>query len=296
MRGKPTEPTTRLWGLVAARARVAVVFRRGPSKQVRLALWDLATDQLTYGQWLSGRIYNERCGLSPGGKLLVYFAGKFKTRIPTFTALSRPPYFTALALWPDGSTWGGGGFFEDDRRLVLNYGRVIDELNGGKGIPADFCVTSVSEHRERHAATDGPEASQGWTLKERGSEGERDVDPMMAVVFTRPWIQTRVSPRRPRLTLERWWLGMFEVNGPHSVYSFRLVETPKGAHGEPAVEELGRLDWADWDHDGSLLFSRDGCLFRRNLTGGPSEPMLIADLRDQTFANLRPPPEALVWP
>jgi len=57
-----TDRACRLFGLVARDARTAVVFRRGPSKQVRMLRWDLATDAVTPGQWLSGRIYAERCG------------------------------------------------------------------------------------------------------------------------------------------------------------------------------------------------------------------------------------------
>jgi len=55
----------------------------------------------------------------------IYFAAKFgrlaqhpRRRDPeipeSWTAISKPPYFTALALWPHGSTWGGGGLFLDD--------------------------------------------------------------------------------------------------------------------------------------------------------------------------------------
>ena len=40
----------------------------------------------------------------------------------TFTAVSRPPYLTALAMWPEGSTWGGGGRFIDNRTLRVAYG------------------------------------------------------------------------------------------------------------------------------------------------------------------------------
>jgi hypothetical protein len=41
----------------ARKAPVAVVFRRGPSKQVLLLKWNLATDKLQLGQWFKGRIY-----------------------------------------------------------------------------------------------------------------------------------------------------------------------------------------------------------------------------------------------
>src|SRR5262249_43637941 len=38
-----------------------------------------------------------------------------------WTAISRPPYFTALALWPLTKRFGGGGRFVDKHRLILNH-------------------------------------------------------------------------------------------------------------------------------------------------------------------------------
>jgi hypothetical protein len=296
-RSEQSEASTRTFALVASAARTAVVFRRGPTKQVQMLRWDLASDDVMPGQWLSGRIYDGRCGLSPNGRLVVYFAGKFKTRLGTFTAVSRPPYFTALALWPDGSTWGGGGFFEGDRRLILNYGRVIDELNGNAGVPADFEVGHVAEYRERRGA-DTPESAQGWTLIKRGVDGVSGPDDTMRVVFAEPWLSEKQNPVHRRLVLEQAWLGMFEVNGPSSVHSYRLIERDGGR--ERASEPLGRLDWAAWDHDGSLLFGRDGCLFRRSVvatrSGERPPAVLVADLRGNVFTNIVPPDAARVWP
>jgi hypothetical protein len=296
-RADQTRATTRLYALVAREARTAVVFRRGPSKQVQMLRWDLVTDVLTPGQWLAGRIYNERCGLSPDGKLLVYFAGKFNTEMATFTAISRPPYFTALALWPDGETWGGGGFFEGNRRVILNYARVIDELHGGRDIPADFEVSCNAEYRARRGQAEAPESGQGWILRTIGVDGEPTAT--MRVVFAEPWVHEKPHPTRKDLILERRWLGMFEVNGPNSVHDYRLAVRPSPG-APPVIEELGRLDWADWGHDGALLFSEDGCLFRRTLIETRprkrSTTELIADLRANTFTNVIPPPEARVWP
>lgn len=90
--------------------------------------WNTDKDSFEDGQWFHGRIYGERCGLSPDGKLFVYFAMKYgkvdksKGYENTYTAVSRPPYLTALAMWPEGSTWGGGGRFVDNRTLRLAYG------------------------------------------------------------------------------------------------------------------------------------------------------------------------------
>lgn len=55
--------------------------------------------------------------LSPDGRLFVAFVAAHG-RTPdiwrdTWVALSRPPWWRALALWFDGSTWSYGAFFAD---------------------------------------------------------------------------------------------------------------------------------------------------------------------------------------
>ncbi|EGF90901.1 hypothetical protein ABI_23130 [Asticcacaulis biprosthecium C19] len=93
------DTTARLFAIIARQTRKAVVFRRGPSRTVLLLTWDLESDTLTAGQWFKGRIYERRCDLSPDGELLCYFAAKHHGRPGTWTAISRPPYLKALALW-----------------------------------------------------------------------------------------------------------------------------------------------------------------------------------------------------
>jgi hypothetical protein len=99
--------TARLYAILARRSPVAVLFRRGPSKQVLLIRWNTNDDSLLPGQWLKGRIYERRCDLSPDGDLLLYFAANWKKPYLSWSAVSRPPYLTALALWPKGDGWGG---------------------------------------------------------------------------------------------------------------------------------------------------------------------------------------------
>jgi len=96
--------TARLHVILARDASIAVILRRGPSSWVRVILWHTDTDKFENGQWLKGRIYGERCALSPDGSLFVYFASQQHKRQAdyrgTWTAISKPPYLTALALWP----------------------------------------------------------------------------------------------------------------------------------------------------------------------------------------------------
>lgn len=45
--------------------------------------------------------------------------GSAKPMTETWTAISRPPFFTALALWPAFGTWTGGGLFDGKRGVRL---------------------------------------------------------------------------------------------------------------------------------------------------------------------------------
>jgi len=103
------------------------VIRRGPTGQVATLLWNRETDEFTMGQWLKGRIYERRCDLSPDGKFLIYFAAKRGRGegSGTWTAISYAPYLKALAFFPQGDTYGGGGLWLTSNSYWLNTGHKV---------------------------------------------------------------------------------------------------------------------------------------------------------------------------
>jgi len=118
-------PPCRLFVIMAQKARVAVVLKRGPSRWAQVIAWDTHRDTFTEGAWLKGRIYEDRCDLSPDGELLLYFCHGGRSRpayTDSWTGVSRLPWLHALALWPWGTTYGGGGRFTGNRELVLRTG------------------------------------------------------------------------------------------------------------------------------------------------------------------------------
>lgn len=121
-----THVSPRLFVIFAKEADEAVVFARGPSAWFHVIRWDTRRDSFESGAWIRGKIYPERCDLSPDGKLLLYFVYQGRRRgttyTPAWTAVSRSPWLKALALWPWNSTWGGGGHFEGKRKVVLAAG------------------------------------------------------------------------------------------------------------------------------------------------------------------------------
>jgi len=126
--------------LLARDASVGVALRRGPSKRVCTVLWNRRKDEFRVGQWLNGRIYERRCDLSPDGKYLIYFAmnGRWQSEAKgSWTAISRAPYLKAVAMFPKGDCWNGGGLFTDNTKYWLNDGCGHAELRNTSEVQRD---------------------------------------------------------------------------------------------------------------------------------------------------------------
>ena len=167
----------RLFGVPAPAVPTVLLLRRGPKAWAQLIQWQTGTDTFIDGQWLRGHIYTRRCSLSPDGQLFAYFVSKYGVHseaTETWTAISRPPYFTALALWPKGDAWNGGGVFQDNRTLLLNH------PEGGKPLVAPPDHLRVVEGRKNPWFTHGEDASihptilqqQGWRRVETSPYAE----------------------------------------------------------------------------------------------------------------------------
>ena len=151
-------PQVRLHLYFARKSSLAVILRQGPTRLFRLILWDREDDTFTDGQWTRNKVYPERCAVSPDGRHFIYFMldGQWRgAGEGAYTALSQPPYFTALALFPEGSTWAGGGVFLDNRHFIADGGKdIIGRADGlrrvVRGEPAKGCTTGL------RLATGGP--------------------------------------------------------------------------------------------------------------------------------------------
>ena len=206
----------RLYAILARDGRSAVVFRRGPSRQVLVLRWWFDGDRIEAGQWLNGRIYERRCDLSPDGDLLIYFAAKWNTTMGTWTAVSRTPYLTALALWAKGDAWGGGGVFDGAYAIGLNHfdarlvrpgatkatirtwhplGGDVEQATGV--VPNHFKVQPWGEHAGRGADNpihDHRIRRDGWSCVDRGEKGRNGDSKGFSWVLNSPEIYQRQTP------------------------------------------------------------------------------------------------------
>jgi hypothetical protein len=142
----------RLFVIMAGRSPRAVILRRGPSPWSHVIRWNTSKDEFEHGAWFKGRIYEQRCDLSPDGELLLYFAlkgSRWRTNYHgAWTAVSRAPWLHALALWPEGSTWGGGRRFVAEREIVLRSGGLTvhpDHPARGLKLSTGDCPTHASD-------------------------------------------------------------------------------------------------------------------------------------------------------
>lgn len=296
--------STRLYVLLARRSPLAVIFRRGPSRYVQLVQWDRQADVFTPGQWFKGRIYERRCDLSPSGKYLIYFAAKFNPRPKedyySWTAISRPPYLTALALWPKEDTWGGGGMFQDERRILLNHKEQDRELGEGFRVGGGMRMLPIGDwagRGEDSPIADVREARDGWKVIQSGKGQRLSMRKRklagMSFVYDEPRVMSKISESGDDggLELQMHLLGYHEIDGSQYVCQY-MVKDKEGKQ----VLDLGRCDWSDWDLNGDLLFSRGGKLMRVKKQGSElSKPIELVDLSGSTFEAVEAPAYVKEW-
>jgi len=279
-------PPCRLSVILARAAPVGVIFRRGPTNRVQLIRWNTDNDSFEHGQWFHGVMEADRSDLSPSGNRLIYFAKGHKRRgvaegyADTWTAVSRPPYWTALALWPLGNTWFGGGLFADEGTVLLSHPGCAAEhhpKHPPKGLevisaPRTFFQGGLLAERCRR---------DGWVLREeiRGRG--------MAGTYPEEWERAIPKSQYSLLLLDQ--------------HSSRWDQRP--AHyavvRAKTREELilFEADWADLDGKGRLVCAREGKMWRVRLpTRGRSVDFReIADFNGARPYRMAAPEWATRW-
>lgn len=113
----PTTPPARLHLLPARDVPVAVILRRKPARLYHVMLWRTDNDTIEHGSWFRGRLYDQRCDLSPDGAWMVCLA--FHKGRP-FNGLCQPPSLEWVLRSRNVGTWGGSGLFLPDGRLLVD--------------------------------------------------------------------------------------------------------------------------------------------------------------------------------
>jgi hypothetical protein len=271
-------PTPRVYGLIAQRAPIAVIYRRGPSDWFQVLKWDLQTGLVEPGAWVHGQVYARRCDLSPDGQLIFTMLMKATTQQNVFGVVSRPPWLFPLESWDLGDTWSRGYQFVDDpRRTRTRRARPRRPPELVEARPEQFsrercrgwCESAQSPPRDTKDIWD--EARRAMVEKPQPGNGTHGL-----------LLRAGHIPERDQLAAARW------SHGPCAQYTLVC-----GAHEVPLD-----VQWAEWSHDGRLLFADAKGVLRIGRLNSALE------FSSDTEFDLRPfrpdpqpaPPAARVWP
>ena len=268
-----------------------MIFRRGPSKHVEIIRWDLARGAFERGHWFRGRIHDRRADLSPDGELLVYLAAKYirpRNDDPdspyAWTAVSRPPWITALALWPKTHTWWGGGLFTGPRRLWLNHPPSEAEAHADhppRGLVVETNPGAAGEDEPvygKRLERDGWTLRQQWEMEFLGPPGWKTLAP-----------EERAKPAPAASDAEGLAIVMQRRIDRFTRREHFAVE---GAASEPELPP-GPLDWMDWDPDGRIIALSGGRVWVATVADGRVQRFAeLLDLRGDVFETREPPPSA----
>ena len=255
-----------------------VILRTGAQKKKKVSsawAWDWATDEITLGQWLGGRIYPLECDLSPDGQWMYYNALNAKwddeATLGCFGALSRAPYLKAVTLWPVGNRWMPG-------MLIKRWGRRARTRAAYVGAPAlpeaftreFYLISGFYPQRLRR---------DGWTKRKTVKRPGR---PDFHGTPVTDRVSTFSRPIRGAARLHRIHHVEPLGAGPTRYDTHAIVDTGGANHPRPGwqwaqVDEVrGRLLWAE---EGRLWAGRIG---RRGL---PEDPTLLYDFNGLRFAR-----------
>ncbi|MBS1721416.1 MAG: hypothetical protein JSS66_00250 [Armatimonadetes bacterium] len=299
-----------------------------------MLLWNLDTDEVTPGQWVTSRVHTDWCDVSPNGRYLVSLLADYSDRharkvernhglsdrwaVTNWTTISRPPYFTALAVWFGGSYAGGGGWWDDDETLrfygfsrewkeVRPAGRIRVKPDGFFGVP-----DPIGQRLERkgwlpYSRFQAQVSAPGMSLLEAAKElyaiasgDARDRREAIGRLLVRSIIP-KLEMLKPG-ALEKSFSGgavhYVKVVTKRNMWpvfesSWRIVDT-EGDIVREWRDKSARPQFLEVDHRGRVVFGDEGCLWAwEDCPKG--KPKLVADLRENRFSNVPPPPWALEW-
>ncbi|MFN3651614.1 MAG: hypothetical protein ACK47B_18715 [Armatimonadota bacterium] len=321
----------RLHFYLARAAPVGLLLRRGPTEWVRLIGWNTEDDTFEPGAWFRGRIYAEKCDLSPDGRLFVYFAAKFGrggwaepdafyrevleqaaasvrrrgSRVEVagppegaaaavmddgygeaWTAVSRPPWLYAHALWPQGTTYNGGGSFLGNDQLLLHAGYLLPKAHPQHRPPRALRIeTSPDLPTDFRSVLRRRLTASGWRFSPHPGG-------LVARALNTAFAGTP---------------GPFPAVKPHpqARYALELHDNPQELFPQsarfflrcdPDEPEPLQVEWADWDHRGRLVYTAEGRLWAREVRNGALQPPReLYDFRDMQPDPVPPPEWATRW-
>ena len=279
----------RLHILIARKSNKAIIIRRGPSKETCIIGWYRKSNIFQVSQGLKGRIYERRSDISPDGKYWIYFAmnGQWSRGVGSWTTIARVPWLKAIAFFPKGDCWFGGGLLLNDHSYWLNdgpYGHDFEIAFGNNETYPFFDTNAVKRNKNSCPPNSyGGEClnvyynrlqRDGWKLIESSEQAYLNSETIFEKQLSKQWIFQKICHE--------------PVGSPPG----------KGCYWDEHIiyNETGKLlvypdwEWAEW-LDKSIYYAEKGCLYKLTMKSSNqlSEPKLLHDFNDYTFEYKKAP-------
>lgn len=279
--GRPEKrPAPRIFCIPATASPILAVLSRGPSRWYHVGLWNVEAWTYEPGAWFKGRLFPQKCDLSPDGRWLAYSAHQPAARWPAGTiyeAISRLPWLHALAAWEAGTTYTRGIRFDAEA--------TTSDLGAPDIGDATACLRQYGLRLNR-ARQFAVERRRGWVeTEDSGSRDPKDIWDEKRTVR-----MSKVQPTGSAiLQVEGAYAAFRENPDARTPASYSIVE-----QGE--IEVLDGIQWADWTATGILLTATiQGSLEAHEWTDGVTRKVYEHDLAGLQPVPALPPEWALEW-
>jgi len=248
-------------GYVAAeKHRIVLLYRKSNKVTYLISLdYQRHKEYVQVGSRFYGRIYPNRCDISPDGTYFLYFAmggsqKNYDKRLYCWTGICMPPSLSANMLFAHGDTWGGGGRFIDDRTIFIS-----------PGMYPDFDKTQNFQFDKYKIAFAGVREDGGWTSGKGWKLVETQIDPQYGDKYPIPktWAKSY-----GKLTLTKSLnYGSFlkqkdgQTMGEYDLHNYRIKDSKKEIEYSLDDDAEGVCRWADFDNFGRTIAARGSKIY-----------------------------------
>jgi hypothetical protein len=215
--------------LASEKCRGLFLYRRTNKTTYLISFnYEKKKDRLSLGSGFYGKLYPNRCDISPDGEDFIYFAmgsslRKYGAKYTCWTAVCKLPEIKAYLFIGQNDTWGGGGVFLNRHELYINRaaeGKAESKYNGYK-ITYDQKRYDTSLHYGR-----------GWEALKK--DKYRNVK--------------EARKTNKEIIIERVMKEQWGRTGEYSMFTYMI----KDKNGNE-IEGLDKVSWCDFDNFGRLI-------------------------------------------
>lgn len=241
--------TPKIRGFLASQACRGVFLYRKSSKVTYLVSfnYEKKKDRLSLGSRFYGKLYPNRCDISPDGADFIYFGmgaslRQYGAKFTSWTAICKQPEIKAQLFIGQNDTWGGGGVFLSSRKLYLNTAANLER-------PEKYYNYNISYESKDYDTS--LHYGKGWQAVTKDKYGN----------------MKEAKKSNGEITIERKMNDEWGRTGEYSMFTYTIKDKATNK-----IDGFEKINWCDFDNldrlitaEGSKIKIYDGLKSVKNL-------------------------------